>query len=98
MLVSMMAMVALAQQGNATLAGSYTWEYKQAIKLSTDIESLETVGGSAIVTIAPSTKTEGGLTITGMFTNALEATVVNKEGVDYLVIAEGQKGWELDTK
>lgn len=60
--------------------------------------SLETVGGSAIVTIAPSTKTEGGLTITGMFTNALEATVVNKEGVDYLVIAEGQKGGELDSK
>jgi hypothetical protein len=91
-LVGMMALVALAQQGNATLAGSYTWEYKQAIKLSTDIESLETVGGSAIVTIAPSTKTEGGLTITGMFPNALEATVVSNEGVDYLVIAEGQKG------
>ena len=85
-----MVPMAASRISATTLTGSYTWEFKQAITFSTDLESLETVGGSANVTIAPSTKNEGGLTITGMFPNALEATVVSNEGVDYLFIAEGQ--------
>jgi len=72
----------------ADLVGDYTWEYQQANESSTDLESLETTVGSAHVTIAES---ETGLTISGMFSNDLEATIVSdEESGDWIVIAGGQ--------
>ena len=70
----------------ADLEGVYTWDYLKADKLSTDIDSIETTSYSNKVTITQSETTEGGLTISGMFTNTLEATI---DG-DYIVIESGQ--------
>ena len=75
----------------ADLAGDYTWDYlTTSDDASTDLESLTTTAGSAHVTIAESATTEGGITISGMFTNALEAAVVNADGYDYFQIEAGQ--------
>ena len=70
----------------ADLEGVYTWDYLQADKLSTDLDSIETTSYSKKVTITQSETTEGGLTISGMFGNSLEATI---DG-DYIVIESGQ--------
>ena len=70
----------------ADLEGVYTWDYLQAERLSTDIESIGTTSYSDKVTITQSETTEGGLTISGMATNTLEATI---DG-DYIVIESGQ--------
>ncbi len=70
----------------ADLEGVYTWDYLQADELSTDIESISTTSYSNKVTITQSETTEGGLTISGMFGNSLEATI---DG-DYIVIESGQ--------
>ena len=71
----------------ADLVGDYTWDYLQSSDLSTDLESLETSAYSAHVTIAES---ETGLTISGMFSNDLEATLESDEDGDWIVIASGQ--------
>ena len=71
----------------SALVGDYTWDYLQANEMSTDLESLSTTAGSAHVTI---TETEAGLTVSGMFPNALEAKVESYEDGDYIVIAAGQ--------
>lgn len=73
----------------ADYVGDYTWDYEQSSQLSTDLENLETTAGSARVTIAESTTTEGGITISGMFPNDLEATIVSDEYGDYFTIAGG---------
>ena len=71
----------------SALVGDYTWNFQQANELSTDIESLETSASSARVTIAES---ETGLTVSGMFSNALEAKLESYEDGDFIVIAGGQ--------
>lgn len=75
----------------ADLVGDYTWNYQTANETSTDLDAIEKTAGSAHVTISESTTTEGGITITGMFPNSLEATVVSSEDSgDYFQIAAGQ--------
>jgi len=74
----------------ADLVGDYTWNYLTSSEHSTDLESLSTSEGSAHVTIALSETTEGGITISGMFTNPLEATVESDENGDYLLIKGAQ--------
>lgn len=77
----------------ADFAGDYTWDYlTTSDNFSTDLESLTTSEGSAHVIISESTTTEGGLTISGMFSNDLEATVGNDGEYDYFVISMGQTG------
>ena len=71
----------------SALVGDYTWDYLQANEMSTDLENLATTAGSAHVTIA---ETESGLTISGMFSNDLEATIESDEDGDWIVIAAGQ--------
>ena len=73
----------------ADLVGDYQWDYLQSSETSTDLESLETTAGSSHVTIAESATTEGGITISGMFTNDLEATIASGEDGDYFVIEGG---------
>ena len=75
----------------ADLVGDYTWDYKQASERSTDLESLETSAGSSHVTIAESAATTGGITISGMFSNDLEATIESDENGDYFVIEGGSQ-------
>ena len=70
----------------ADLAGDYTWDFLQAKATSTDLESLETTAGSAHVSIAEDA--EGGLTVSGMFSNPLKATIDAKSNL--LVIEGGQ--------
>lgn len=70
----------------ADLAGDYTWEFLQASDTSTDLESLETKAGSAHVSIAEDA--EGGLTVSGMFSNPLKATIDAESNL--LVIKGGQ--------
>ena len=53
-------------------------------------ENLEKTEGSSRVSIALSTTTDGGITISGMFPNSLEATLVSDEDGDYFQIAAGQ--------
>ncbi len=75
----------------ADLAGDYTWDYIQVDECSTDISSLDQTSGSAHITITASTATEGGITISGMFPNDIEATISTDETVgDYITIAAGQ--------
>ena len=74
----------------ADLVGDYTWDYKQSSVRSTQPDTLDASEGSAHVTIAESATTEGGITISGMFANALEATVESEDGTDYIKIAQGQ--------
>lgn len=74
----------------ADLVGDYTWDYETSSQLSTDLENLETTPGSAHVSIAESTTTEGGITISGMFPNDLEATIVSDDNGDFLVITKDQ--------
>lgn len=84
---------ARAQKKAATAAdfvGDYTWDYETSSEISTDLESLTTSTGSAHVTISESTTTEGGITISGMFSNDLEATVKSSDNYDYFVISRGQ--------
>ena len=70
----------------ADLAGDYTWDFLQASDTSTDLESLETTAGSAHVSIAEDA--EGGLTVSGMFSNPLKATIDAESNL--LVIEGGQ--------
>lgn len=87
---------ARAQKKAATAAdfvGDYTWDYETSSETSTDLESLTTSAGSAHVTISASTETEGGITISGMFSEDLEATIVN-DTYDYFQIAGGQLAGE----
>lgn len=77
----------------ADFAGDYTWDYKTSSETSTDLESLTTSAGSAHVTISASTETEGGITISGMFSEDFEATIVN-DTYDYFQIAGGQLAGE----
>ena len=75
----------------ANLVGDYTWDYlTTSDSWSTDIESLTTSEGSAHVVISESTTTEGGITISGMFPNDLEATVESDGEYNYFVISAGQ--------
>lgn len=74
----------------ADLVGDYTWSYQTANESSTDLENLEKTEGSSRVSIALSTTTDGGITISGMFPNNLEATLVSDEDGDYFQIAAGQ--------
>ena len=74
----------------ADLVGDYQWDYLQSSETSTDLESLETTAGSSHVVISESATTEGGITISGMFTNDLEATIASGEDGDYFVIEGGQ--------
>ncbi len=74
----------------ADLVGDYTWSYQTANESSTDLENLEKTEGSSRVSIALSTTTDGGITISGMFPNSLEATLVSDEDGDYFQIAAGQ--------
>lgn len=76
--------------GAADFVGDYTWNYQTANESSTNLDDIEKTAGSARVTISESTTTEGGITITGMFPNSLEATVVSSENGDYFQIAAGQ--------
>ena len=72
----------------ADLVGDYIWDYKTSSELATDLSSVTTTAGQARVKIALSEKTEGGITISGMFPNDLEATV-ESDG-SYFVIEQGQ--------
>ena len=75
----------------ADFAGDYTWDYlTTSDDWSTDVESLTTTEGSAHVVISESTTTEGGITISGMFSNDLEATVESDGEYNYFVISAGQ--------
>ncbi len=68
--------------------GDYIWNYETSDELATDLSSVTTTAGQARVKIALSEKTEGGITISGMFPNDLEATV-ESDG-SYFVIEQGQ--------
>ena len=74
----------------ADLAGDYQWDYLQSSETSTDLESLTTTAGSSHAVISVSETTEGGITISGMFSNDLEATVASDDLGDYFVIEGGQ--------
>ena len=74
----------------ADLVGNYIWDYQTSSELSTDLESLDTSPGSTTVKITLSEETEGGITISGMFPNALEATVFSDEDDTFIVISLGQ--------
>ena len=75
----------------ADFAGDYTWDYlTTSDDWSTDVESLTTTEGTAHVVISESTTTEGGITISGMFSNDLEATVESDGEYNYFVISAGQ--------
>ena len=74
----------------ADFVGDYQWDYATSNNTSTDLESLTTTAGSSHVVISESATTEGGITISGMFTNDLEATIVNADDYDYFQIEGGQ--------
>jgi len=74
----------------ADLVGDYTWDYETSSETSTDPESLTTTASSAHATISESTETEDGITISGMFSYDLEATLESDESGDYITIAGGQ--------
>lgn len=71
----------------ADLPGSYLWEYELSSETAIDPTTLETTAGSAFVTIAAAT--DNTVTVSGMFTNPLTATVDAEEGT--ITIAGGQK-------
>lgn len=74
----------------ADLEGSYTWNYLQADDLAQDVETIETAEGKAKVKIAKSETTAGGITISGMFTYSIEATIESDEFGEYIAIESGQ--------
>lgn len=74
----------------ADLVGDYTWSYQTTNETSTDLENLEKSEGSSHLSIALSTTTDGGITISGMFPNNLEATLESDENGDHFVIEAGQ--------
>lgn len=76
----------------ADFAGDYTWNYLQASSLSTQPDTLATTAGTAHVVISESTTTEGGITISGMFPNDLEATVGTDGDYNYFTISAEQTG------
>ena len=76
----------------ADFVGEYIWKYKLCQSYSTDLTSLETASRSAKVSITLSQKTSGGLTISGMFHNDLEATVKKYGTGDCFIISKGQAG------
>ncbi|MBR4130412.1 MAG: hypothetical protein IKU02_05725 [Bacteroidaceae bacterium] len=76
----------------ANLVGDYTWDYLQASSLSTQPDTLATTAGTAHVVISESTTTEGGITISGMFPNDLEATVGTDGDYNYFTISAEQTG------
>lgn len=76
--------------GAADLVGDYTWNYLTADTRAEDPNSVATTEGSAHVTIEASATTEGGLTISGLFPNSLEATVESSEAGDFIRIPTGQ--------
>ena len=74
----------------ADFVGDYTWDYLTASDTSTDLTTLETSSGSSHVVISESATTEGGITISGMFPNDIEATLDSDEDGSYFVISGGQ--------
>ena len=73
------------------IAGDYTWDYQTTSDdMNTDVSSVTATAGSSHVVISASETTEGGVTISGMFSNALEATIESDDDVDYLVVTADQ--------
>ena len=74
----------------ASLVGDYIWNYETSDELAADLSSITTTAGQARVKITLSEKTEGGITISGMFPYDLEATVESGYDGYYIVIESGQ--------
>lgn len=73
------------------IVGDYTWDYQTTTDdMNTDVSAVTATAGSSHVVISASETTEGGVTISGMFSNALEATIESDDDVDYLVVTAGQ--------